>query len=591
MEAVRPLSAALTVVALVAGVVHADERAAKGRLTDEQIEALARKAMASEDVKLQRSILSQLEAHHFKSTLSRERELTLFAQGQLEDRMGDVARAAVTFHKLEAGWPQSPFLPGAQAAMAQAALDHGRHKEAESRLNKALASDLPAEEVRRCQELLLWCLADQGRPSEGINTVKELKPLGTAKPTEKGLVGIMEALCAAEKRADAEGVLADYRKLYPKGAYLERMNLGWGKLLGTTGDSRNAAKVFQKLIQDAPASGEADEARMALATLLSDGSLPPKDAEGYPDAQALLARVKKGSAKEDATRKALMVNLRIALKEHHWQAALETVAQFRATKPQPGEAKPVTDLREEAARGFVQEALDRKEPLRLLPFLDAETLLSLSPAQRLELARTLAQKGLPDASRAIMRVSPAREQPAQAKAALEAMGPGTDPNGTLALLPGKGEAPHESLQRAQAAVALHAWSDARAALAKAKPGPARVQTLVSYLNRPPDPEEKPGARGRDIEAWLAKAPERGEDREPLALLAADHKAREGEWKAALALYPATPTAPNQGWVALMRATCQARLGQKDTALATLKSARDVAGFKNERASLEKRLGL
>ena len=94
-----------------------------------------------------------------------------------------------------------------------------------------------------------------------------------------------------------------------------------------------------------------------------------------------------------------------------------------------------------------------------------------------------------------------------------------------------------------------------------------------------------------MDSWLARAPEKGPDREPLVILAADHKARQGDWKAALALYPAAPAAKSQGWVALMRATCQARLGQHDTALATLKDAKDVAAFKNERASLEKRLGL
>jgi len=219
----------------------------------------------------------------------------------------------------------------AQVVLAQAAMDHGRKKEAESRLNKALNSDIPAESVRRCQEMLLWVLADQGRASEGLTVVKALQPLGTGKPSEKGLVGLMEALCAAEKRGEAEGVLNDYRKLYPKGAYAARVSLDWGKLLGTTGDSRNAAKAFQKLIQEKPSAPEADEARMALATLLSEGSLPPKDAEGYPDAQALLARVKKTGSKDEATRKTLMINLRIALKEKHWLDAIETAAQFRAT--------------------------------------------------------------------------------------------------------------------------------------------------------------------------------------------------------------------------------------------------------------------
>jgi len=588
---VRPLAAALLVGVLAAGAGRAGE-AGRGRMNDEQILALARKAMASSDEKLQRSILPQLEAHHFKSTLSRERETVLFAQGLLQDRMGDVARAAVTYHKLEAGWPQSPFLPEAQAVMAQAALEHGRHKEAESRLNKALSGDIPAESVRRCQELLLWCLADQGRAAEGLATVRALQPLGSARPTEKGLVGILEALCAAEKRSEAEAVMADYHKFYPRGAYADRVELDWGKLLGTTGDSRNAAKVFQKLIQNHPAAPEADEARMALATLLTEGSLPPKDAAGYPDPQALLSRVKKTGSKEDATRRALMINLRIALKEHHWETAMDTVAQFRATKPTPGEEQPVDELRAEAVRGFAQDALDKKEYLRLLPFLDGETIQALSPAQRLALARGLSGKGLPDAARALARAAPVKEQPALAKATLEGLAPGSDPQTVLTLIPAKGENPQESLQRAQAALALRQWPVLKAALAHARPGADRIQALLGYLNRPLEAPETAADRSREVESWLSRATEKGPDREPLVILAADHKARQGDWKGALALYPAAPAAAqSQGWVALMRATCQARLGHADTALATLKEAKDVAGFKNERASLEKRLGL
>jgi Flp pilus assembly protein TadD len=90
---------------------------------------------------------------------------------------------------------------------------------------------------------------------------------------------------------------------------------------------------------------------------------------------------------------------------------------------------------------------------------------------------------------------------------------------------------------------------------------------------------------------VARAPEKGKDREPLAILEANLKARQGQWKAALSLYPKDPTEPNRGWVALMRATCLERLGQRDEAKAALLEARDVAGFKNERASLGKQLGL
>lgn len=585
----KRLLAVLLGAALAAGVGHGEE--AKGRMTDDQAEALARKAMASSDEAFQRQALKQLDGYHFKRSLAKERETVLFAQGMLQDRMGDTARAAVTFHKLESAWPQSSYLPEAQIVMAQAALDHNRHKEAESRLHKAMAAELPAESMRRAQELMLWCLADQGRAAEGAAIVKALLPLGTARPSEKGLVGIMEALCAQEMRSDAEGTLADYKRLYPKGAYLSRMNLGWGRLLGSTGDSRNAAKVFQKLIQDKPNSPEADEARMGLATLLSDGSLPPKDAEGYPDAQALLARVKKSGAKDEAVRKTLMVNLRIAVKERRWAAALETVAQFRATRPSAGESKPLEDLRVEAVRGLVQEALDRKEAPRVLPYLDAETLLALTPAQRRDMARALAAKGLPEAAQAVAKAAPPKEQLAISRAALEAVAPGAAPQGTLALLPPKGEGPQESLLRAQAAVSLRQWAEARTALGRAKAGPERIQALILYLTRPLEPGEKPEARAKETETWLARAQEKADVREPLVLLAADRRAREGHWKEALALYPAAPSEANRAWVALMKATCQFRLGHADQAAATLKEAKDLPAFKSERESLGRQLGI
>ena len=159
------------------------------------------------------------------------------------------------------------------------------------------------------------------------------------------------------------------------------------------------------------------------------------------------------------------------------------------------------------------------------------------------------------------------------------------------MLPAKGETPQEHLLRAQAEVALKRWGDAKGALAQAKPGPLRIQALLLYLGRPLEAGEKPEARGREIDAWLARAREKGGDREPLQILAADRKARAGDWKAALALYPPNPTAANRGWVALMRATCQAKLGQADSAVATLKEAEKDPAFQKERAFLGKRLGL
>jgi len=59
---------------------------------------------------------------------------------------------------------------------------------------------------------------------------------------------------------------------------------------------------------------------------------------------------------------------------------------------------------------------------------------------------------------------------------------------------------------------------------------------------------------------------------------------------ALVRYPQDPQPGNRGWVLLLRATCQARLGQTAPARATLKLAGDDPAFKNERMALSQRLG-
>ncbi|MDR3669715.1 MAG: hypothetical protein P4L36_02665 [Holophaga sp.] len=566
-------------------------RAQEARLTDAQTEALAKSAMASGNPAMQADVLKRLQNHHFKSSLAKERELTLGVQGLLEDRLGKLAQAAGTFHKLEAAWPRSPYLAEGQVVMAQFAADHRRFQEAESRLHKALDADLTAEAQRRSQELLLWCLAEQNRSLEGGNIVKSLKPLGTGKPSEKGLVGIMEALCATQQKAEAEAIHRDYRQLFPEGPHALRMDLDWAKLQGATGDAPGAARGFHRLIQAGPDSQEADEARLALATLLTDGKLPAKAAEAFPPPQALLAGMKKGNLKDGTSRQALLVQGRIALKEGRWPDVLGVVAQDRALHPTPPERVVTDELRAEAMRKWTQELLDRHQWGPILPFLDAEGIRCLTPQQRMALTRRLALGGLPEGTAAIQRLAPPAEKAALLKAALEGIPSGANPRGALELLPGKGENPGESLIRAQAELALHDWPQARVALARASAGPERIQGLLAYLNRPAGTGETPAARIKEVDAWLARAPEKGPVREPLSILAGDLRVRGGDWRGALARYPLSPQPANRGWVALMRATCQARLGQNAIAKATLKQAGDDPAFKNERQALGRRLGM
>jgi TolA-binding protein len=566
-------------------------QAPQARPSDAQIEALARSAMASGDPAVQADVLKRLQTHHFKSSLAKERELTLGVQGLLEDRAGRLSQAASTFHKLEQGWPRSPYLAEGQVVMAQVAADHRRFQEAESRLHRALDADLPAESQRRCQELLLWCLAEQDRSLEGSAIVKSLKPLGTAKPSEKGLVGIMEALCAAQQKDEAEATLRDYHLLFPDGPRVFRMELDLAKLQGATGDAQGAARGFQRLIQAGPDAPEADEARLALATLLTDGKLSAKAATAFPPAQSLLAGLKQGNLKDGPARQALLVKARIALKEGRWQDALTTVGQYRALHPTQPERVVTDELRAEATRKWTQELLDRHQWAPILPFMDAEGIRCLTPEQRLSLTRRVALGGLPEATEAILRLAPPAEKAALLKAALEGIPSGANPRGALALLPGKGESPGESLIRAQADLALHDWPQARVALAKASAGPDRIQGLLAYLGRPPGPQETPAARIKEVDAWLARAREKGPVREPLAILAGDLRVRSGDWRGALARYPPSPQPANRGWVTLMRATCQVRLGQNDSAKATLKQAGDDPAFKSERLALGQRLGM
>jgi tetratricopeptide (TPR) repeat protein len=586
MAVVNRLLRSALLVALLAPAAAAYQ--SEQRLTDAQTEALARSAMTSSNPKLQADVLKRLQVHHFKSSLAPEREIVLGIQGLLEDRLGRLTQAAMTFHKLEQSWPRSSMLAEGQVIMAEAALERKRTQEAESRLHKALDADLPAESQRRAQELLLWCLAEQGRALEGGAILKSLKPLGNATPSERGLVGIMEAQCAGQLKGEAEATLKDYHQLFPGGPRTLRVDLDWAKLLGATGDAQGAAQGFQSLIQAGPASQEADEARLALATLLTDGKLPGKAAEAFPPAQTLLAGMK--AAQKDApARQALLVKGRLALRDGRWEEVLAHMAQFRALRPAPPERALADQLRAEAMRKWSQELLDRHQAAPILPFLDAEGIRCLTPAQRLGLTRRLALGGLPEAAQAIMSLAPPVERPALLKAALAGTASGANPRGALELLPGKGETPAESLIRAQAELALRDWPQARAALARASSGPERIQGLIAYLNRPSGDGETPAARLKDVEAWLVRAPEKGSDREPLAILAGDLRVRMGDWRAALAHYPSTPQPVNRGWVILMRATCQARLGQVVPARATLKLAGDEPAFKTERMALSQRL--
>jgi len=586
MVVVRPISLLLPAIVLVAQAAEAPKPP-----SDAQVEAIARKALASTDSIERRSALQIIKAHHFKSSLIKEREFVLYAQGILEDRLGESVNAAVTFKKLERTWPNSSYLSEAQIPLAAVAVDRRRFKEAEPRLRRALQADIPVESKRRAQELLLWTLVEQNRGAEGLAVVKALFPLpGNDKPTERGLVAMTEVLCQAKEREQAEAAWKDLHAFYPNSALGSRADLAWARLLGAEGQSKHAADLFRKIITEKSGGAEADEARLALATLLSEGKLKPKEMEGFPTAQRLLEELKHSEHKGDLERRALVVQLRLYMGQSQWKEAMDAATQLRTKAATKEQGVLATSLRAEAFRAWIQQALNDKRVGPLLTYLDAEGIESLAAPQRLGLARQLAQSGLPGAIRTLIQLSPPKERDSLRKAALESMVPGTHAEETLGLLPSKGETPAESLHRAQALASLHRWEEVRAPLGRALPGAERITILVSFLQRPSAKGETPGARLKEAEGWLARSREKGTLREPLVILVADLRVKGGDWRGALNLYPEEAAPENRGWVALMRATCQWKLGRLEAAKTTLKAATDVPGFKMERQTLAKQLG-
>lgn len=560
-------------------------------LSDAALESKAREAMASSDPSTQRTAVKALRTHSFKHSKVPEREFCLYAQGMLQDRLGETLKGAETLRKLERGWPKSPYLPEAQVVMAHEAVERKRVKEAEARLGKALSSnELPEESRQRAQELLVWALVEQGRAEEGLSTARELLPRASTLATDRALVAMVEVFALAQDRPSAEKARAECHTKHPESPLRPRLELAWARLLGGLGDAVASAEALRKLLDDFPKSREADEARLALASLLTEGRLPPKKAAGMPSPEELLRQISSAGAGSDTGRRALLVQTRIHLGAGHWQEAIDTALKVTSNHPNPVEAATAERLRMDALKGWTQACLEKDQPMPLLGYLDAKGIQGLSPEQRRGLAQSLARRGLPEASQAILAAAPEREREALRRSILEATPQGLPGTPTLALSGQTPSNPTARLRRAQALLDQGNWSEASKFLEGAKPGPERVAALVLYLRRPSGPKEAAGSRLAEAEAKLARAPERGSDREPLAILVADLRVQAGNWKGALALYPQEPSPEQRAWVGLMRATCLARLGQKQGARQALSRVEQEKGFESERRLLANQLG-
>lgn len=582
----QPRFALLIPALILALPVDAEER-----MKDRDTAEVATKALAAKDPNEQRSALRRLRGHAFRRTKAPEREFVLFAIGMLQSRLGEENQAGDTLAKLEKDWPQSPYLEEAQVILAEEALKHKKFPEAEGRLRRVLASEQPVETKRQAQELLLWTLVEQDKAADGLDILENLYPLNKGEaPTERGLVAMYEVAVARNLKEQAEDLRNDYLKLYKEGSLRLRITLNYALFQSAQGDARGAAITLRKLIQEHPKAPETNNARLALASLILDGKLPAHLRKAFPAPDRLLGQLEGLTTNSDPARKALVLQLKLAVQASNWMEALTLARQYRTAFPTGAEAETVTSLWGESFRAWAQQILEKGPAATLLPQLNPESMAVLLPEQRLSLLRKLAKAGLSEPLAKLVSWSPETERTALRRAALQELYPEAHPDVALGFLPGKKESPEQLLIRAKAELAKSRWADARKPLTGARPGPERMAGVLTLLRRPAADKEAPAARLREAEAQLAAAPEKGPEREALVILVADLRAKAGDWRGALALYPAQPSKDQLGWVALMRATAQWKLGQKSQAKDTLKTAENIDAFKPERQTLAKDLG-
>ncbi|MBK7294909.1 MAG: hypothetical protein IPI84_14370 [Holophagaceae bacterium] len=409
--------------------------------------------------------------------------------------------------------PQIPFLGEAQIILAEDAVAHRRYKEAGGQAPQALAADIPSEAKRKPQELLIWTLVEQDRSQEALPIVQSLRPLeGKGKPSEKGLAAIAEGLpCATGDRAQAQATMKDFQNLYPGSGLLPRLELAWGRLVGRSGDAKESAQIFRKLIKDHPGSGQADDARLALASLLTDGSLP--DIKDLPSAESLLAEVRRAAR---ACRKGLPCGgTRLFVGKSQWEEALNLVdrmdAVTRETQPD------VKKLWTEAWRGWVAQRLEKGFPGELLARLKKGTFAALDAPSRIGVAEPRRQ-GLLDLLPRLLIETPSAEKSALTRAALAKVQPEAQPQAVLRLLPTKGESPDEALMRAWAE-ALEHWGPPAGGLGGSRPGPGASGRLCGFSSVPESPETPPSV-WRKRKGLVDPRPRKGRGQEPLAILVA-----------------------------------------------------------------------
>ncbi|MDR1840900.1 MAG: hypothetical protein LBQ86_03140 [Holophagales bacterium] len=545
-----------------------------------------------------RAGLKTIQDYVFKNRNAPEREYVLYAQGMLEDKTNQLSKAVVTFRRFERVWPNSKYMPEANLVLGKHALNQAAerrnqkdklYKEAETRFQNVLDSDLPVESKFTAQGFLIWMLVDQKRREEAHALVKTLFPIGRSKPDEKVLLAIMELQCEAKDIEGAKKTRASYLTAYRNSAMKTRVNLSWGLLIGEAGQSAEAARALRSVINDAPRSELADEARLALATLLLDGKLPDKANPNKDTPQALLAQLRTAGVGGDAPRRALLLQTRMASEAKQWNNVMALTSEYRQKFPDSPDLETIISYRHNAIRSMIQDTIDNGGGLLAsLSLLNAENISVLTPQLRSDLISACVASGLPEAAVKIIQASPATEQDELRQLLTRNIPEPLPPPLVITSISGSLKGFKGELGQIQLLLSQKKWNEASLKIENLSPGPDRIKAVLALLLRPMPPNEI-HLRRKEAEGWLANTSETTPVNDPLLIFIADLYMQTDNQEEALALYPTNPQPENQGWVSLMRATALSKLGKTEEAKLILDQNASVPEFKQYRQLLSNKL--
>ena len=590
MRHLLPFLALISISPLIAQSNSIKSRSTSHEMNDQEIVEFARKLLEKQNPNPGELLagLNKIQNYTFKDKEAPEKEYILFAQGILEDRTEQPTRASVTFRRFERTWPNSQYMPEVEYVLGRYALDRKNYKDAESRLQRSLESDLPAETKYNIQGLLIWCLLEQNRMEEAIPIVKALFPIGQSKPDERALVAILEVQCAIKDVEGAVETRNSYVATVTNGSMKTRVNMACGLLLSQSGKGPEAALVLHEVINDEPNSVNADEARLALATNIADGQLQNKAEKESDSAEFMLARVKTDGFDGKAQQRSLFLQIRIASNQKQLDRILRLADKYKKEYPDSPNSITVQSFRDDTIRKIIQDTIDTKGPLTAIPLLTGDYIRLITPQLRSKLVSYFVSRSLPEAAVKIIQSSPENEKAALRQLLSQGLSNALPPPKVLVRLNGDLTDYSRELGEIKILLAEKKWTEAGIKIGKLKPGADRINALMTVLRRPMLPYEVP-LRLKEAQDWLQMCSETDSTKEPLIIFVADLNMQVNNPKGALDLYPAKPQRENLGWVSLMRATAMVQLGQTEDAKKLLAENALVPEFRLNRQSLANQL--